>query len=155
MERLSSGKRINSAADDAAGFAIAERMTAQVRGLSMATKNANDGLSLLSVAENSLNDVTEILQRVRELAVQASNGTNSAEDKTNLSIEASALIAEIDRIAAGTTFNGLHMLAGFSEQLDIQIGYNDGETVTIAIAGAYSSQLGIADGLGAHRQSVY
>ena len=106
MERLSSGKRINSAADDAAGFAIAERMTVQVRGLSMATKNANDGLSLLSVAENSLSDVTEILQRVRELAVQASNGTNSAEDKTNLSIEASALIAEIDRIAAGTTFKG-------------------------------------------------
>ena len=81
-------------------------MTAQVRGLSMATKNANDGLSLLSVTENSLSDVAEILQRVRELAVQASNGTNSAEDKTNLSIEASAIIAEIDRIAADTMFNG-------------------------------------------------
>ena len=81
MERLSSGKKINSAADDAAGFAIAERMTAQVRGLNMATKNANDGLSMLAVIENATNDVTDMLQRMRELAVQAANDTNSATDR--------------------------------------------------------------------------
>ena len=84
MERLSSGKKINSAADDAAGFAIAERMTAQIRGLNMATKNANDGLSMLGVIENATNDVTDMLHRMRELAIQATNDTNSDEDRAFL-----------------------------------------------------------------------
>ena len=98
MERLSSGKKINSAADDAAGFAIAERMTAQIRGLNMATKNANDGLSMLGVIENATNDVTDMLHRMRELAIQATNDTNSNEDRAFLQLEVSALIAEIDRV---------------------------------------------------------
>ena len=131
MERLSSGKKINSAADDAAGFAIAERMTAQVRGLNVAVKNANDGLSLLSVVENSLSDVTDILQRIRELAVQAANGTNSVNDRGNLATEAESLVAEIDRIASDTTFNGVHVLAGFSQDVKVQVGYNDGNTVDL------------------------
>jgi flagellin len=148
MERLSSGKKINSAADDAAGFAIAERMTAQVRGLNVAVKNANDGLSLLSVVENSLSDVTDILQRIRELAVQAANGTNSVNDRGNLATEAESLVAEIDRIASDTTFNGVHVLAGFSQDVKVQVGYNDGNTVDLDFSGSYSSMLGVADGFG-------
>ena len=99
MERLSSGKKINSAADDAAGFAIAERMTAQIRGLNMATKNANDGLSMLGVIENATNDVTDMLHRMRELAIQATNDTNSDEDRAFLQLEVAQLITEIDRVA--------------------------------------------------------
>ncbi len=91
MERLSSGKKINSAADDAAGFAIAERMTAQIRGLNMATKNANDGLSMLGVIENATNDVTDMLHRMRELAIQATNDTNSDEDRAFLQLEVAQL----------------------------------------------------------------
>ena len=99
MERLSSGKKINSAADDAAGFAIAERMTAQIRGLNMATKNANDGLSMLGVIENATNDVTDMLHRMRELAIQATNDTNGDEDRAFLQIEVAQLKLEIDRVA--------------------------------------------------------
>jgi len=102
MERLSSGKKINSAADDAAGFAIAERMTAQIRGLNMATKNANDGLSMLGVIENATNDVTDMLHRMRELAVQASNDTNGTQDLGYLNAEVTQLKAEITRIAEDT-----------------------------------------------------
>ena len=105
MERLSTGKKINSAADDAAGFAIAESMTAQIRGLSMAAKNASDALGLLKVVENATNDVTDILQRVRELAVQAQSGTNGTTDLEFLQKEADALFAEIDRISSDTTYN--------------------------------------------------
>ena len=105
MERLSSGKKINSAADDAAGFAIAERMTAQIRGLNMATKNTNDGLSMLAVIENATNDVTDMLHRMRELAVQAVNDTNSLDDRQFLQKEVSALIDEIDRVATQTRYN--------------------------------------------------
>ena len=111
MERLSTGKKINSAADDAAGFAIAESMTAQVRGLSMAVKNANDGMSLLRVVENATNDVTDMLQRIRELAVQAASGTNSGDDISNLQAEATALVEEIDRVASDTTYNGVAYLS--------------------------------------------
>ena len=99
MERLSSGSKINSAADDAAGFAISERMTAQIRGLNMAAKNAGDGLSMLSTIENSTNDVTDMLQRLRELAVQSVNDTNSVKDREYYESEASALISEISRVA--------------------------------------------------------
>ena len=107
MERLSTGKKINSAADDAAGFAIAESMTAQIRGLSMAAKNASDALGLLKVVENATNDVTDMLQRIRELAVQAQSGTNSTGDVANLQQEANALIDEIGRVSEDTKYNGV------------------------------------------------
>ena len=100
MERLSSGKKINSAADDAAGFAIAERMTAQIRGLNMATKNANDGLSMIATVENATNDVTDMLHRIRELAVQAGNDTNSTTDRQYLQTEVNSLLKEINRVAS-------------------------------------------------------
>ena len=112
MERLSSGKKINSAADDAAGFAIAERMTAQIRGLNMATKNANDGLSMLAVIENATNDVTDMLQRMRELSLQSVNGVNNDSDRASLDAEVQALIAEINRVADTTTFNNQSILDG-------------------------------------------
>jgi len=131
MERLSSGKKINSAADDAAGFAIAESMTAQIRGLSMAAKNANDGLSLLKVVENATNDVTDMLQRIRELAVQAKSGTNSSSDIANLQLEAEALMDEITRVSENTTFNGVAYLGSEAGAVSIQVGYNDGDTISI------------------------
>lgn len=146
MERLSTGKKINSAADDAAGFAIAENMTAQVRGLSMAAKNANDGLGLLKVVENATNDVTDMLQRIRELAVQAQSGTNSASDIANLQLEAEALMKEITRVSEDTTYNGVAYLGNkdangdqildgtnpiTSRTVDVQVGYNDGDTIQL------------------------
>lgn len=149
MERLSTGKKINSAADDAAGFAIAENMTAQVRGLSMAAKNANDGLGLLKVVENATNDVTDMLQRIRELAVQAQSGTNSESDISNLQLEAEALMQEITRVSEDTTYNGVAYLGNkdangdqilvgaagtdpiTSRTVDIQVGYNDGDTIQL------------------------
>lgn len=149
MERLSTGKKINSAADDAAGFAIAENMTAQVRGLSMAAKNANDGLGLLKVVENATNDVTDMLQRIRELAVQAQSGTNSASDIANLQLEAEALMQEITRVSEDTTYNGVAYLGNkdangdqilvgdagtdpiTSRTVDVQVGYNDGDTIQL------------------------
>ena len=145
MERLSTGKKINSAADDAAGFAIAESMTAQIRGLSMAAKNANDAQSLLSVVENATNDVTDILQRVRELAVQAQSDTNSDTDKANLQKEADALFAEIDRISSDTTYNNkAYLSATDAGQIDIQVGYTDGDIITITTQDVKTDQLGNA-----------
>ena len=143
MERLSSGKKINSAADDAAGFAIAERMTAQIRGLNMATKNANDGLSMLAVIENATNDVTDMLQRVRELAVQAVNDTNSNPDRQNLQEEARALIAEIDRVASATQYNGTNILDGSYTDKKLQLGYNAGDTINFSVGSLKAEQLGI------------
>ena len=142
MERLSSGKKINSAADDAAGFAIAERMTAQVRGLNMATKNANDGLSMLAVIENATNDVTDMLQRMRELAVQAANDTNSATDRGYLQKEADALLAEINRVASQTQYNGQTVLDGTYQNKAIQVGTDAGQTVSFSVASVDTSALG-------------
>jgi flagellin len=113
MERLSSGKQINSASDDAAGFAIAERMTSQIRGLNMAAKNAGDGLSMLSTIENATNDVTDMLQRIRELAVQAVNDTNSSDDRGYLQAEVTQLVAEINRVADDTQYNGRKVFVDF------------------------------------------
>ena len=144
MERLSTGKKINSAADDAAGFAIAESMTAQIRGLSMAAKYASDGQGLLKVVENATNDVTDILQRVRELAVQAQSGTNSTTDKANLQKEANALFAEIDRISEDTTYNNVAYLGSGAGTVKIQVGYNDGDTINITTQNVTSAQLGSA-----------
>jgi len=132
MERLSSGSKINSASDDAAGFAIAERMTAQIRGLNMAAKNAGDGLSMLSAIENATNDVTDMLQRMRELAVQAVNDTNTQQDREYLQGEVSALVAEIDRVATQTQYNGQAILDG-SMSGKIQVGTEAGQTVDYQI----------------------
>ena len=142
MERLSTGKKINSAADDAAGFAIAESMTAQVRGLNMAVKNANDGLSLAAVVENASNDVTDMLQRIRELAVQAVSDTNSHGDRQNLNNEARALIDEIDRVATSTQYNGEYVLNGDYQDKEIQVGYNDGDVIEFSVDSISSHHLG-------------
>ena len=112
MERLSSGKKINSAADDAAGFAIAERMTAQIRGLNMAAKNVNDGLSMIATIENATNDITGMLHRMRELAVQGINDTNGEQDRNYLQLEVDSLMAEINRVASDTQYNGKTVLNG-------------------------------------------
>ena len=145
MERLSTGKKINSAADDAAGFAIAESMTAQIRGLSMAAKNASDALGLLKVVENATNDVTDILQRVRELAVQAQSGTNGTTDLEFLQKEADALFAEIDRISSDTTYNNkAYFSATDAGSINIQVGYTDGDVITITTQDVKTDQLGNA-----------
>jgi flagellin len=146
MERLSTGKKINSAADDAAGFAIAESMTAQVRGLSMAAKNANDALGLLKVIENATNDVTDMLQRIRELAVQAQSGTNSSTDIANLQTEANALMDEITRVSTDTKYNGVTYLgaqAATTTPLKIQVGYNDGDVIEIKTYSIEAKKLGV------------
>lgn len=122
MERLSSGLRINSAKDDAAGQAIANRMTAQVTGLGQAQRNANDGISLAQTAEGAMNSINDNLQRMRELSVQAANGTNSAADLTSIQEEIDARIAEIDRVANSTNFNGIDLLEGTNTTHTIQVG---------------------------------
>ncbi len=142
MERLSSGKKINSAADDAAGFAIAERMTAQVRGLNMATKNANDGLAMLSTIENATNDVTDMLQRIRELTVQAANDTNGSADRGYLQAEVDSLVAEIDRVSSNTVYNNKVVLDG-SLSGKIQVGTDSGQTIDFSISSIASTDLGI------------
>jgi flagellin len=142
MERLSSGKKINSAADDAAGFAIAERMTAQVRGLNMATKNANDGLAMLSTIENATNDVTDMLQRVRELAVQAANDTNSATDRGYLQKEVDSLLNEINRVSSQTVYNDKPVLNGtLAGQL--QVGTDNGQNIAFTIKSIDTDTLGL------------
>ena len=142
MERLSSGKKINSAADDAAGFAIAERMTAQIRGLNMATKNANDGLSMLAVIENATNDVTDMLQRMRELAVQATNDTNGGTDRDFLQAEALALRHEIERVATQTTYNGQTVLDGSFHNKSIQVGTEAGQKIEFSVSSLNPWELG-------------
>ncbi|ASK34790.1 flagellin FliC [Alcanivorax sp. N3-2A] len=130
MERLSSGLRINSAADDAAGQAIANRMSSQITGLSQAQRNANDGISVAQTAEGALNQVNDNLQRIRELTVQAQNGTNSADDLSSIQDEIGQRLEEIDRISEETSFNGVKVLAS-DDSLTIQVGANDGETITL------------------------
>jgi flagellin len=144
MERLSTGSKINSAADDAAGFAIAESMTAQVRGLSMSAKNASDALGLLKVVENATNDVTDMLQRIRELAVQAQSGTNSTKDIANLQQEANALIDEIGRVSTDTKYNGNSYIGSGAGTINIQVGYNDGDTIAITTYDVKAENLGIS-----------
>ena len=124
MQRLSSGLRINSAKDDAAGLAIAERMNAQVRGMNVAIRNANDGISMSQTAEGALSKVGDALQRMRELAVQSRNATNSSSDKTSLDKEFKQLQSEIQRVLGGTAFNGSHMLGAGATAMTFQIGAN-------------------------------
>ena len=147
MERLSSGKKINSAADDAAGFAIAERMTAQIRGLNMATKNANDGLSMLATVENATNDVTDMLQRIRELAVQAANDTNSVEDRTFLQTEVNSLLQEINRVATQTIYNNKVVLDG-NLTGNFQVGTEKGQTISFDIKSIDTDTLELTDKTG-------
>jgi flagellin len=134
MQRLSSGLRVNSAKDDAAGLAIAERMNAQSRGMNVAIRNANDGISMSQTAEGALSQVSNSLQRMRELAVQARNATNSSSDKDSLNKEFSQLQQEISRVLAGTTFNGKHILGADATALTFQIGANTTADDTITIA---------------------
>ena len=131
MERLSSGLRVNSAKDDAAGLAIATRQNAQIRGINVAIRNANDGISLAQTAEGALATITDALQRMRELAVQAQNGSNGTGDRANHDTEYQALSAEITRIAAQTKFNGTAIVGPSAGAQVFQVGANGGDTLTI------------------------
>lgn len=143
LERLSSGLRINSAKDDAAGLAISTRFQSQISGLNVATRNANDGISLAQTAEGGLDEITNNLQRIRELAVQSANATNSASDRAALNQEVEQRIAEIDRIASQTSFNGLKVLDGNFGTDAFQVGANAGETISINLSqGVRSGQIG-------------
>ncbi|MDB5725768.1 MAG: flagellin, partial [Novosphingobium sp.] len=133
MQRLSSGLRVNSAKDDAAGLAIAERMNSQVRGMNVAIRNANDGISMAQTAEGALAQVSNSLQRMRELAVQARNATNSSSDKDSLYKEFNQLQLDISRVLGGTTFNGKHILGAEATALTFQIGANTTGNDTINI----------------------
>lgn len=145
LQRLSSGLRINSAKDDAAGLAISERFTSQIRGLSQAARNSNDGISLAQTAEGSLKEVSNNLQRIRELSVQSANATNSSSDRAALQVEVAQLVAEIDRVATQTTFNDTKLLDGTFSNQAFQVGANAGETISVAsISSARTSDLGAA-----------
>ncbi len=134
MERLSTGKRINSAKDDAAGLAISTSMTSQIKGMSQGIRNANDGISLAQTAEGALSEVTNMLQRVRELAVQASSGTYQASDRTNMQAEVTALTEQLGDVLANTKFNGNALFsttAGTDVEFEIQTGANSADTITL------------------------
>jgi flagellin len=158
MQRLSSGQRINSAKDDPAGQAIANRMTAQIRGLNQAARNTNDGISLVQTAEGALGQVNSNLQRIRELTVQAGNGTMSPNDLAAIQAEIDQRLDEIDRIGLQTGFNGVSVL-GENRSLRIQVGANDGETIAIELQAINRRSLGldgfrvVDDGTGAVTES--
>jgi flagellin len=135
MERLSTGKRINSAKDDAAGLAIASSMTSQIRGMGQAIRNSNDGISLAQTAEGSLGEVTNMLQRVRELAVQSASGTYSANDRTNLQAEVAELGAQIDDVVANTKFNGVAVFGSSDVTIKIQTGAGSSDTTDLVVKG--------------------
>jgi len=143
LQRLSSGLRINSAKDDAAGLAISNRFTSQIRGLTQASRNANDGISLAQTAEGALAESTNIMQRVRELAIQSANSTNSAQDRLSLQSEVNQLVSELDRIANTTTFNGLKLLDGSFTSQSFQIGAEANQTINVNVSGATATTLGI------------
>jgi len=144
LERLSSGLRINSARDDAAGLAIAERMNSQVRGMNVAIRNANDAISLAQVAEGGMDEIGNMLQRMRELAVQSANGTNSTGDRDNLDAEFTALSDGIGRISSVTKFNGIEVIGAGADTFTFQVGANSGETMGVATALMSDTSLGIA-----------
>lgn len=146
LQRISSGMRINSAKDDAAGLAISARMTSQINGLNQASRNANDGISLAQVAEGALQSVTDSLQRMRELSVQASNATNSATDRAAIQQEVDTLVQQINTVAGQTSFNGVKLLDGSFNAQSFQVGANAGETVSInSIASAKADSLGVGN----------
>ncbi|MFL0809605.1 MAG: flagellin [Agarilytica sp.] len=143
MERLSSGRRINTAADDAAGMGISTRMTSQVRGLTQAVRNANDGISLIQTAEGALDESTNILQRMRELAIQSANGIYNDENRATLDAEVQQLILELDRIATSTTFNGQTLLDGSLGEVELQVGAEANQTIGIQIQAMDAQTLGM------------
>jgi len=143
IQRLSSGLRINSAKDDAAGQAIANRFTANIKGLTQASRNANDGISIAQTTEGALSEVNNNLQRIRELSVEAANGTNSGSDLKSIQDEIKQRLSEIDRVSAQTQFNGVKVLAK-DQNMSIQVGANDSETISIALKEITSKTLGVA-----------
>ncbi|MBL6999879.1 MAG: flagellin FliC [Gammaproteobacteria bacterium] len=142
LQRLSSGLRINSAKDDAAGLAISDRMTSQIRGLNQAVRNANDGISLAQTAEGALQSTTSSLQRIRELAIQSANSTNSASDRQALNNEVSQLLAEVQRVGVNTQFNGQNLLDGTFSSAQFQVGANAAQTISMTITGSTTNLLG-------------
>ncbi len=149
LQRLSSGLRINSAKDDAAGLAISDRMTSQINGLNQAARNANDAISLAQTAEGALGSVTDSLQRMRQLALQSANATNTSTDRTALNSEVSQLMSEISRVASTTQFNGLNLLDGTFQASQFQVGANANQTISVSVAGATTDSLGSFGGAGA------
>jgi flagellin len=143
MERLSSGKRINGASDDAAGLAISTRMTAQIRGMDVATRNAQDGISMIQTAESAMGSVSDILQRMRELAVQADNGTYAASDVASMQGEFDALLSEIDHIAETTSFNGINLIASGGASVTLHISDKFDDTLTVDFAAMDTTTLSI------------
>jgi flagellin len=146
-QRLSTGLRISTAADDAAGLAISERLRAQVRSLSQASRNANDGISLVQVGEGALNEVSNILVRLRELTIQAANGSSSSADKDTIKEEFDSLINEINRIAQSTEFNGIKLLDGSATSVTFQVGINtvaDVDQLNVTLTPALSTSLGLS-----------
>ena len=143
MERLSTGKKINSAKDDAAGLSITNRMTSQIRGMAKAIQNTNDAISMTQTAEGALGNVNDILQRMRELAVQAGSGTNSATDRTSLQLEVAQLKNQIDDIAKKTNHNNIKLLDGSAQNITIQTGVNSGDTMKIGFASAQTKDIGV------------
>ena len=143
MQRLSSGLRVNTAKDDAAGLAISERMLAQVKGMDAARRNANDGISLAQVAEGALKSSTNILQRVRELAVQSANASNSASDRKALQAEVGQLLTELDRIAQTSEFNGQKLLDGSFGTANFQVGPNANQTIAASMKNARTQSYGV------------
>ena len=152
IERLSSGLRINSAKDDAAGQAIANRFTANIKGLTQAARNANDGISIAQTTEGALNEINNNLQRIRELSVQAVNGTNSSSDLDSIQAEIQQRLDEIDRVSAQTQFNGVRVLASDNE-LKVQVGANDGESISVNLKEITAKTLGL-DGFSINGASV-
>jgi flagellin len=145
LQRLSSGLRINSAKDDAAGLSISDRMNAQIRGLNQAARNANDAISLAQTAEGAISGMSDNLQRLRELSVQAANSTNTAADRASIQAEVSQLVQEIDRVATVTDFNGIKLLDGTFKNQSFQVGANAGQTIDITVANVRASSLGSGD----------
>ena len=150
IEKLSSGQRINNASDDASGLAISEKLRAQIRGLNQASKNTENAVSFIQVTSGFLQETSDILQRIRELAVQSSNGLYSDEDRAMIQVEVSQLIAEVDRIASSAQFNGMNMLTGrfgkeAGTEMTFQIGANADQCISINIESATAASLGLKD----------
>ena len=146
MERLSTGKRINSAKDDAAGLAIASRMTSQIKSMAVAVRNANDGISMAQTAEGALSEVTSMLQRMKELATQSANGTLGSSERAALQAETNQLVSQINDISKTTNFNGLNLLDGSTKDLKLQTGTNSGDTVSISMSSVSADDLGLTLG---------
>ncbi|MGI9539054.1 MAG: flagellin [Miltoncostaeaceae bacterium] len=148
IERLSSGLRINRAADDAAGLAVSEIMRSQIRGMNVASRNAQDGVSMVQVADGALGNVTDMLQRMRDLAVQAANGTFSDQQRANLDAEVQQIISELDRVGTDTEFNGIKILSGSiataASAVTLQVGANGGQSIAFTISTVSTSELGVS-----------